>query len=213
MQNQGLQELPLPHRLSLWGRTEEQISTLQQKDRPIEAPPFPLPNPLLNTGISPVQIGLAAGDLPPQLKFLKLQWMKATTDPQSRTAIADSVHKYPVSSRLRRVRTSNELWSALVGFAVGQDDDVDAGDNAPLDQGPEGQFHTYRNGSLPVPRLEEQIKPIFNLWGWFLMHLTTPSPSVNSELSVQDEIHRQLLHPMDQLIKVYAYCVPYNDGY
>lgn len=212
MQHQGLRELLLPHRFSLWGRTAEQINALDLKDRPIVSLPFPLPNPLDNTTIDPVNIGVVLDGLPPQLTFLELEKLAVTTRNDSRTKITKAVQNYPISSRLNRIRSSDQLWAALVGFAVGRgeetddegtdDEETDDEDGNPIAQVQPGQFHTYRNGAPPVPPLEEQIRPIFNLWGWFLMHLATPTPLVNSELSVQDEIHRQILHPMNQVIQV-----------
>lgn len=147
------------------------------------------------------------GTFLPQLSFCELAKASVHTKPTSRTTIAKAVQNYGPLRRLNRVRTSSQLWTALVGFSTGpgpipipQD-----GVNDPLQEDQPAHFHTYRQEALdllPVPSIEQQRKPIFNLWSWYIMQLSTAHPVVNTEPAIHDEIHRQLLYPMNQIMEV-----------
>lgn len=210
---QGIHELPAPHRFSLWGSNPQHVPQLvpAEKNRPFDqntAPMFPFLNPIdfmpiLN--LLPIE---APGTFIPQLSFCELVQASIHTKETSRTTIVPDVQNYDDQSVLHRVNVSFRLWTALVGFATGpgpipvpQDDGV----NLPLPEGHPVHLNTYRPEALqalPVPPLEEQMKPICSLWGWFLMHLSTTRPMVNTESSIHDEVHRQLLYPMNQIMEV-----------
>lgn len=208
MQHVGLHTIPLPHRFSLWGYdpNHPEVAEIKAQNRPFTeatAPIFPFPDPTV------IGINIPEGGGPPQLKFNPLTRALTTTNESSRTSIVNTVHDYNNNVRLHRVRISNQLWTDLICFALGPDAEFEGplGINFPADH-LQGEFNTFRQEALqthPVPSFEEQKKPLYNLWGWFLMQLNTRRSIVNSELSVQDEIHRQLLYPMNQIMEVFGF--------
>lgn len=208
----GIHELLAPHRFSLWGCEPQNVPHLvnAEKNRPFDgntADFFPFPHPtgiMAGLNLHPVEV---PGEFLPQLSFCTLVKASVHTKPTSRTKITKSVNDYGARRRLNRLRTSSQLWTALVGFSTGpgpipipQD-----GVNVPLQEDQPAHFNTYRQEALdllPVPPIEQQMKPIFNLWSWYLMQLSTAHPVVNTEPAVHDEIHRQLLYPMNQIMEV-----------
>lgn len=193
----GVERLLMPSNFSSWGQDE---GLLQESRRPIHHPPLlPLFHPA-NIDEDLLQPDAIADGLPPKLRFHKLQRLAVTTKKTSRTKISEAVKSYRFSKQLHRIKISDELWTALVGFAVNPEVMPPVGRNAPI---PLPCFNTFRDETqFPIPLLADQRRPVANLWAWFLMHLTTPDPLVNSETSVQDEVYRQLLFPMNQIIEV-----------
>lgn len=201
-----IRELLLPHRFSLWDSTWNTIvtSNLTEKDRPFAFAPFPIARPAV-LRMNDLQHGTVHGTLPPQLKFHRITKQPIATSPDSHTTIAPSVQNLHITHKLHSVRVSDELWTALAGFAVGPGPIQVRGQNAPIHN---NHFNTFRVPPVlglplePLPTRREQMRPVTALWGWFLMHLMTRNPLVNCEYAVQDEIHRQLLYPMDLLMMV-----------
>lgn len=208
----GIHELPAPHRFSLWGCNLQDVPQLvpAEKNRPFDqntAPIFPIPHPInmMDLNLHP---DAAPGAFIPQLSFCELVKASVHTEKTSWTTIVPRVQEYGAQSVLNRVNVSSRLWTALVGFSTGpgpipvpQDDGV----NLPLPEAHPVHLNTYRPEALealPVPPLEEQLKPIFSLWGWFLMQLCATRPMVNTESAIHDEVHRQLLYPMNQIMEV-----------
>lgn len=206
-----IQELLLPHRFSLWYTDFAAVnaSNLAPKDRTFNSYPFPIPIEHMVVPQQILQQDIHPGANLPQIRFHRLKKQVIHTSPGSHTVIASSVQNFDnLGVQLHSVRVADELWPALVGFALGP---------TPVPQGQNGRFpgtygdrfSTFRNGGPDLPTRAEQMRPITSLWGWFLTHLMTRRPLVNSELAVQDEIYRQLLYPMDLLIMVRT-CIIYS---
>lgn len=201
-----IRELLLPHRFSLWLSSIERVnaSNLALKDRTFVSYPFPIPlsHMVQEEHVMIEDVHMAARL--PQLRFHELHQQLIHTDPRSRTVIAPSVENLDhYGSQLHSVRVSNELWTALVGFALGPGPiPQPVGQNTQLPGIPGTHFSTFRDGAPLMPTRYDQLRPITSLWGWFLSHLTTGRRLVNSELAVQDEVYRQLLYPMDLLMLV-----------
>lgn len=195
-------ELLLPHRYCTWNEHPNVLAGMPLKNRPLLERPFPLPLPDLggrgNIG-RPGEVPV----YPPPLRFNTLSRMRVSTKETSRTKITEGMTNAPHHARLHQIRVSNELWTALVGFAVGPGDIPPVGLNAAIPQPYLASFRQHHfNPQQPIWLGLQQRRGIRALWWWFLMHNNTLHPLVNSELSVQDEIQRQLLYPIDQLILV-----------
>lgn len=198
-----IRQLLLPHRFSWWGWNWDQIMAagLADRNRPFNFGPFPLVAP---TTVSQQQVNARAIHAGiPQLRFNNLIEMPVSTRADSHTSIADSVQNLVDDNQLHFVKVSNELWTALVNFAVGPTPSAHPGQAPPADP---GFFNTFRADHFPVPMptLEQQKRSISSLWGWFITQLTSRNVLVNCELAVQDEIYRQLLFPVNQLLVVWT---------
>lgn len=203
-----IRELLLPHRFSLWFSDFAAVyaSSLALKDRTFNVYPFPIPIQHMVQSMHILQQDIHYDANLPQIRFHTLTKQLIHTSPESHTVIADSVQNFDnLGVQLHSVRVADELWPALVGFALGPTP-VPVGQNAPVLQTPGDRFSTFRDGAPDMPSRGEQLRPITSLWGWFMSHLMTRRPLVNSELAVQDEIYRQLLYPMDLLIMVTHMC-------
>lgn len=203
---QNIAELLLPHRFCLWGLRPTDVEGMPEKNRPLNIPGhFPLPPPNVGGIWNACQPGDHPNQpprLPPPLSFIPLlRQENVSTQAASRTKMS-SVLNISYEKRLHRVKFSGNLWTALVGFAVGPNQVPPVGPNDAI---PLRYFNTFRRQEFtpePIPTIDNQKKAIRALWWWFLMHLNTMSPVVTCEQSIQDEVHRQLLYPIDQVIQV-----------
>jgi len=71
-------------------------------------------------------------------------------------------------------------------------------------------LHTRSNpvqALIPLPSGQTQASAIDALWGWFLAHAMRTPPAMTSEPSVQDEVHTQILEPLNLLLKVFPFTI------
>jgi hypothetical protein len=186
---------------------------LGPQDAPLAPIPwhqFPLPQPL-------------GTPLPNSLRCKPLQKAEVSTRPHGHTATALQVKNLPPDEQLCVVRRCRPMWDNLIDYC-----DL-GGQGVPTVAPPQAvqirpTIHTYRGLSLNctrvAPRLPDALQQahvIDRLFGWFIGHAQRKPAAMTSEPSVQDEVHAQIIEPLNMLLEVcvllFANGSPWVDTY
>lgn len=160
---------------------------------------LPLPDPLRRT-----EYGY------PSLRNKPMHRAPLHTQTDKTKKISESVENLTQSgSELAEIQLSRNLWSNLVKYAdkgLGLEgrEDLEIATLFRDDISPENQqFSTWTaRGTRPLPPATQQVDAIYGISAWFNMVADRPEAIVNCELAVQDEIHTQMMEPLNIIARV-----------
>ncbi|KAF8479904.1 hypothetical protein JB92DRAFT_3149405 [Gautieria morchelliformis] len=153
---------------------------------------FPLPQPL-------------GTPLPESLACKPLHHAIVRTQPRGHTSTAAQVRNLPRRAQLHFVRRCIPMWDNLIDYC----DPNGAG--VPIVAPPQvaqtrRTVHTRLNLNVnntlcPLPNGPQQAEVIDRLFGWFIGHARRKPAAITSEPSVQDEVHTQIIEPLNMLLE------------
>ncbi|KAF8485605.1 hypothetical protein JB92DRAFT_3025772 [Gautieria morchelliformis] len=116
------------------------------------------------------------------------------------TKTADQVENMPFADQLQRVRRCRHLWQNLVVYSLPNGPGVARPAGAPA------QPLTIHTGqgfghSAPFPGVRQQAEALDRLFPWFVAHNRRKPVAMTSEPSVQDEVHAQIIEPLNMLLE------------
>ncbi|KAF8489670.1 hypothetical protein JB92DRAFT_3147998 [Gautieria morchelliformis] len=166
---------------------------------PQDAPPtvqpwhqFPLPQPL-------------GRPLPDSLTCKPLHPAIVRTQPQGHTSTAAQVRNLPRHEQLHVVRRCTHMWDNLIEYCDPNGAGVPiVASNQVAQIRP--TIHTRLNLNVndtlcPLPSGPQQAEVIDRLFGWFIGHARRKPSAITSEPSVQDEVHAQIIEPLNMLLE------------
>ncbi|KAF8482312.1 hypothetical protein JB92DRAFT_3035463 [Gautieria morchelliformis] len=115
------------------------------------------------------------------------------------TKTAGQVENMPFGERLWYVRRCRSLWQNLVVYSLPNGPGV----RTPGDAPPQPlTIHTGRGigNSAPFPSGRQQAAVLDSLFAWFVAHNRRKPVAMTSEPSVQDEVHVQIIEPLNMLL-------------
>jgi hypothetical protein len=168
---------------------------LEPNDAPLDAEDwheFPMPSPMIT--------------LPTELVCKQLTDAAIRTE-KSQTTTAAQVFNMPVEDRLHVVRRCRTLWRNLQVYC----DPSGAGIATII---PQGGIQVPANAQIPavihtgsqvisgLPDARQQADAVDRLFGWFTYHSQRIPAAMTSEPSIQDEVHAQIIEPLNMLLQV-----------
>lgn len=163
---------------------------------------IPLPDPLRRPGCGY-----------PSLRNKPMHRAPLHTQPDKITKISKSVKDLDESdSELAQIQLSRELWSNLINYAdrgisLENREDLEVATLFRDGTNPEHQrFSTWTaRGTRSLPSAKQQVDAIYGISAWFNMVADRPDAVVNCELAVQDEIHIQIVEPLNIIARVCSF--------
>ncbi|KAF8503190.1 hypothetical protein JB92DRAFT_2970797 [Gautieria morchelliformis] len=116
------------------------------------------------------------------------------------TKTAAQVENMPLAEQLWSVRRCRSLWQNLVVYSLPNGPGVAKPAIVP---GLPLTIHTGQGfgGSVPFPGAREQAQALDRLFPWFVAHHRRKPVAMTSEPSVQDEVHAQIIEPLNMLLE------------
>jgi len=123
------------------------------------------------------------------------------------TETAAQIKNLPPSQRLHFVRRCRPLWVNLLRYCDPEGPGVATvmPPNTTLRHGIQPRTSTNSVPSaLPFPDARQQATALDMLFGWYIVHNGRKPAVMTSEPSVQDEVHAQLIEPLNTLLQVWC---------
>lgn len=177
MANAGITNvLYLPHRFTILTPNEFPL-------HPQQGTVFPFPQPPSLTNMP----------LPGHVACKAMCRAPGSTSPDSKTKIATAVNDMVSNGprALLLVKRSQPLWNKLRRYGSAHD--------VP---------HTWQSNvnaaGIPMNQADRQTQAaaIYGLWAWFQGMQRRQNETVTSEPAVQDQVHAQIMEPLDLLLRV-----------
>ena len=70
---------------------------------------------------------------------------------------------------------------------------------------PDRTFTLSGTNALGFPEARQQAAALDNLFGWYIGHNGRQPPAMTSEPSIQDEVHAQIIEPLNMLLQVWCW--------
>jgi hypothetical protein len=120
------------------------------------------------------------------------------------TKTAAQVLDMPPADRLRRVRRCIPLWENLTVYCLPNGPGVARVSPPGHFHGNPATIHTCQGvgPTVGLPLARQQADVLDRLYPWFIAHDRRRPAAMTSEPSVQDEVHAQIVEPLNMLLEV-----------
>lgn len=124
---------------------------------------------------------------PPTLRINAMHKLPCRTG-TSKTGVSAMVEALPVKDQLHTIRKSSELWKNLVNYAI--------------ERHPTATRPNTFSMNASVADVENQVKSVYAMHGWYQWQQQVTSHLVNSEADIQDVLYTELIMYANESLKV-----------
>lgn len=125
--------------------------------------------------------------VPPTLRINAMHKLPCRTG-TSKTGVSKMVEALPVEEQLHTIRKSSELWKNLVNYAI--------------EHHPTAARPNTSSMNASVAEVENQVKSVYAMHGWYQWQQQVTSHLVNSEADIQDVLYSELIMYANESLKV-----------